>query len=133
MKFEIKQGDESLTSHSGLALVGMLLNKTDILYRLDNVYLKNHPRPEISHGQIAYSMIGMLSLGKTDFEDIEVFRNDEFFHQSLDLSKVPSEVTLRQRLDSAAGAFDRILKEESAEMIKRHAPHLTPGQSHEIV
>lgn len=125
MKFDIKQGDESLTSHSGLALVGMLLNNINLQKSLDAVYIQKHPRPEISHGQVVKSMVALLCLGKPDFEAIEAFRHDDFFRRALDLDRVSSGVTLRQRFDAAQGAFDRILKEKSAEMIKRHAPHLT--------
>lgn len=126
MIFEIKQGDESLTSHSGLALIGALLHKTQLDKRLNAVVLPDHPHPEISHGTITKSMIGLLCLGKPDFEAIEPFRADPFFSTSLNLPAVPSEGTLRQRLNDAQGRFDAILKEESADMIKRHAPQISP-------
>jgi hypothetical protein len=126
MIFDIKQSEESLTSHSGLALIGALLNKTNLDERLNAVFLPDHPRPDISHGTIAKSMIGLLCLGKPDFEAIEAFRADPFFSTSLEVTPVPSEGTLRQRLNDAEGALDAILKEESAEMIKRHAPRLSP-------
>jgi len=126
MIFEIKQGDESLTSHSGLALIGALLHKTQLKKRINAVHLSNHPHPEISHGEVALSMIGLLCLGKPDFEAIEAFRGDPFFSTSLGISTVPSEGTLRQRLNDAEGKFDAILKEESADMIKRHAPPISP-------
>ena len=45
-------------------------------------------------------MIGLLSLGKSDFEAIGVFRDDRFFKESLGLSKVPGSVWIRQRLDA---------------------------------
>ena len=45
------------------------------------------------------AMIGLLCLGKPDFEAIEAFRQDEFFRRALGLTKVPSEGTLRQRMD----------------------------------
>ena len=71
-------------------------------------------------------MIGLLCLGKPDFEAIEAFREDEFFRQALGLKKVPSEGTLRQRLDELEHRCDAILREESAAMVARHAPKLTP-------
>ena len=67
MLFDIKQGNESLTSPSGLA------------------------------------WIGLLGLGQPDFAAIEAFRNDPFFRAALPLQQIPSEATLRQRLDSARG------------------------------
>ena len=98
MRFEIVQGDEQLSSHSGLALVGAILDRTDIRSRLDGVMLSEHPFPEISHGEVATSMIGLICVGKPDFDAIEPFRDDPFFIQSLGLAAVPSSPTLRQRL-----------------------------------
>lgn len=126
MRFEIMQGDEQLSSHSGLALVGAILDRTDIRKRLDAVMLPEHPFPEISHGEVATAMIGLICMGKPDFDAIEAFRDDPFFSQSLELGPVPSSPTLRQRLDSVKGAFDNILLDESARMIGRLAPKLTP-------
>ena len=126
MLFDIKQGDESLTSHRGLALIGLLLQKTKIKERLNAVPLPEHPYPAIRHGDITQAMIGFLCLGQPDFADIETFRDDPFFRAALHLDCVPSEATLRQRLDSAHGAFDTILKDEAAGMIARHAPRITP-------
>jgi transposase, IS4 family len=43
MRFEIVQGDEQLSSHSGLALVGAILDRSSIRKRLDAVVLPEHP------------------------------------------------------------------------------------------
>jgi len=44
----------------------------------------------------------------------------------LGLEDVPSEGTLRQRLDELEDRCDRILREESADLVARYAPKLTP-------
>lgn len=126
MRFQIEQGNEELSSHSGLALVGAILNRSRIRERLDTVRLPEHPFPEISHGDIATAMIGLICLGKPDFDAIENFRDDTFFLQSLELSSVPSSPTLRQRLDSAQGAWCDIILKESACMIGQLASAITP-------
>ncbi|MCL0076121.1 IS1380 family transposase [Dehalococcoidia bacterium] len=126
MRFEIVQGDEQLSSHSGLALVGAILDRTNIRERLDAVVLPEHPFPEISHGEVATAMIGLIGVGKPDFDAIEPFRKDPFFAQSLGLDSVPSSPTLRQRLDSARGVFNDIILEESAGVVGRLAPVITP-------
>ena len=59
MRFEIVQGDEQLSSHSGLALVGAMLDKTNIRERLDRVVLPEHKYPEIGHGEVAIAMVGL--------------------------------------------------------------------------
>jgi len=126
MRFQIVQGDEQLSSHSGLALAGAILHRSRIGERLDRVMLPEHPFPEISHGEVATAMIGLICLGKPDFDAIEAFRDDPFFLQSLGLDSVPSSPTLRQRLDSARGAFNDIILKESARLVGRLAPAITP-------
>lgn len=53
--FEIVQGDEQLSSHSELALVGAILDRTNIREQLYAVVLPEHPFPEISHSEVGYS------------------------------------------------------------------------------
>jgi hypothetical protein len=126
MRFQIVQGDEQLTSHSGLALAGAILDGSRLRERLDTVMLPEHPFPEISHGDVSTAMIGLICLGKPDFDAIEAFRHDPFFLQSLGLNSVPSSPTLRQRLDSAGGAFNEIILNECCRIVGRHAPVITP-------
>jgi len=90
------------------------------------VMLPEHPFPEISHGEVATAMIGLICLGKPDFDAIEAFRDDPCFLQSLGLDSVPSSPTLRQRLDSARGAFNDSILKESSRVIGRLAPAITP-------
>ena len=126
MRFIISETDEILVSHSGLALAGSLLRRTAIQKRTSRIRLGDRKRPEVSHGDVVTAMIGLLCLGKPDFEAIEAFREDEFFRRALGLAKVPSEGTLRQRIEQLADGCEQILREESAAMIARHAPKLTP-------
>ncbi len=126
MRFQIVQGDEQLSSHSGLALAGAIMCRSSIRERLDEVVLPEHRFPGISHGEVAIAMIGLICLGKPDFDAIEAFRDDIFFLQSLGLTSVPSSPTLRQRLDSVKGAFNDIILEESAAVVGRLAPAITP-------
>ena len=78
MRFELVQGDEQLSSHSGLALVGAILDRSSIRKRLDAVVLPEHPFSEISHGEVVTAMIGLICVGKPDFDAIEPFRDDPF-------------------------------------------------------
>jgi len=126
LPFKIVQGDAQLSSHSGLALIGAMLDKTNIRERLDRILVPEHKYPEISHGEIAIAMSGLICLGKPDFDAIEPFRDDPFFKQSLGLDSIPSSPTLRQRMDSARGVFNDIILEESAGLVRRFAPVITP-------
>jgi len=137
MKFHIIGTKEVLVSHSGLALAGTLLQGTKIRQRLNRRKREGSP-PVIADADNLLAMIGLLCMGKSDFEAVRAFEDEsnEFFRLALGLKRVPSEATLRQRLDRL-GAEDAaadeseppvrtILLEESAEMVRRHAPKLTP-------
>ena len=124
MRFEVVQGDLELTSHAGLVLVEAALSHTRLRERVNKVNLPHCPGPKISNGELITTMIGLISLGKPDFEAVEPFRDDPLFREALGLRAVPSSSRLRQRLDQVQGRFDRILREESA----RLAPKVTPCQ-----
>jgi hypothetical protein len=126
INFNFKEGDERLSSHTGLALVGALLNRTSIRERLSDIEVIGCPNPTIVHGDVIYSMIGLLSLGKTDFDAIEPFRKDPFFCESLGIENCPSAPTLRQRLELVKESFDDVLKQESARLVQKTALKITP-------
>ena len=126
VSYEVTQGEEALTSHSGLALIGALMGRTRLAARVDEILLPERPCPEVSHGDVMTSMIGLLALGKPDFEAVEAFRTDPFFAQALGLDAVPSAATLRQRLDGLGAQGETAIREESADMVARHAPPLSP-------
>jgi len=103
-RFIIEQSDQEFyTSHSGLALVGLALNRhTELAGALKAAIPQRHG---ISHGDIAKSYLGQLCLGKSDFEAVSNVRDDPFFQQALGIGRVPSAERLRQRLDEHASAM----------------------------
>lgn len=137
MRFHIVGTEQVLISHSGLVLAGALMQATQIRRRCHRLKV-GAGIPAISHGDNVLAMIGLLCMGKSDFEAINAFEeeSDAFFCRAMGMKMVPSEPTLRQRLDQL-GAHDAaattpvesrvrtILLEESAEMVRRHAPKLT--------
>jgi len=84
--------------------------------------------PDISHVDLAFSYKGLLSQGKSDFDHIEPFREEDFFAMALDIEDVPSSATLRQRLNKAAShaGWETILLEESASLLRNLGVTLTP-------
>jgi hypothetical protein len=104
--FSVKEGNENLSSHSGLALIGALISRTQLRDRLNAGQLMRCESPVISHADIVTAMVGLLCLGKSDYQAIELFRNNLFFSQSLGLTDCPSSATLRQRIDLIGDAFD---------------------------
>ena len=125
MQFIISETDEVLVSHSGLALVGAMLRQSPLRKRLDEISLGAGKRPELPHGDVLLSMIGLLCLGKSDYADIEPFRRETFFRRAMGLTKLPSEETLRQRMDQLGTMPIAAIEEESARLVARHAPDLT--------
>jgi hypothetical protein len=126
MQFIISTTDEVLLPQSGLALVGALLQDSKVRQRIDALAVQGYARPEVKHSDVVAAAIGLLCLGKSDFNDIEAFRDDPFFRLSLGLRQVPSEPTLRQRLDAMRDACADVLREESALLLRKHARKLTP-------
>jgi len=127
MKFIIEQSNEGLTPHSGLALVGALLNRTALKLRLDKTKVPGVSTPQITHGEVGTAYIGLLCQGKSDFDHIEPFREDNFFALVLNLKDTPSSPTFRQRLDMAARnpQWNEIILEESVKLIKNSSAPLT--------
>ncbi len=126
IRFIIERGDEHLASHSGLGLVGALLDKSRLKERLSELSLEGVKKPEITHFDNAAAMIGLLCMGKPDYDAVEPMREESFFAMSLGLGKTPSSSTLRQRLEMGAGAFDPIVVEESAKLIRAAGARISP-------
>ena len=100
MKLKIVQGREEIYSTGGLALIGGLLSGLESLKRMDGMKTGEVKKGKVSQSGIMRCAAGLLCLGKTDYADVEAFRQDRLFRQALGLAKVPSEETYRQRLDA---------------------------------
>ena len=125
-RFEVKQSAKlNLTSYSGLALIGQCCQAAQVEAVID-------PRLPVSQGMrssdLVKSVVGLLSLGKSDFEAIEPFRGDRFFKEALGLAKVPGSVWMRQRLDARAAELRELTDELSLRLLERtEAPIWTPS------
>jgi hypothetical protein len=100
---------ETYTSHAGFALVGLCLNPLGDFFKALKVDIPL--RHGTSHIDLIKSYIGILCLGKSDFEAIEGFRNDAYFKQALSIKQVLSSSRLRQRLDDHAEALLPIMRQ----------------------
>lgn len=123
-RFEVRQSSKLLlTSYSGLALIGQCCQAAQVEAVID-------PKIPVSQGMrtsdIVKSMVGLLSLGKSDFEAIEAFREDRFFKEALGLSKVPGSVWIRQRLDAKATQLRDLADELSLRLLERTEAPITP-------
>jgi hypothetical protein len=119
-----KSDDEFYTSHSGLALVGLGVNR----YTSLNAKLRKAMSDikDISNTDVIRSYIGLLSLGKSDFEAVAGMKDDKYFQESLGIKRVPSPETLRQRLDETAAFFQPIVSSTFTEFIRNAKGRITP-------
>lgn len=114
---EVKQsGRLELTSYSGLVLLGQCFDAAQVDLVVDR-------RLPVSQGMrtsdLVKSVVGLLSLGKSDFEAIEPFRQDRFFKRALGLAKVPGSVWMRQRLDAKAAEIREVSDELGLRLLER--------------
>jgi hypothetical protein len=96
--------------------------QTNLNQRLSQTMLPDNPSPDISNGNVMGSYIGLLCQGKSDFDQIEPFREDPFFALSLGLKTIPSSPTLRQRMDQSDKSdlpWCPVLLEESADLLSK--------------
>ena len=100
--FEVRFSDERLITASGLSIVGLLLNRTQLAKRLNKSKLADNPHPKITNSDVVLAYLGLLCQGKSDFDHIrEMDADPEFFCEALNIKNIPSSETLRQRLDMA--------------------------------
>lgn len=116
--------DEFYTSHSGLALAGLCINRYSKLAQVIDRKMDKKGNI-ISHTDLLRSYLGLLCLGKSDYEAISGMRDDDYFKHSLDITNIPSAERLRQRLDQEAETYLDIANTCSLAMLKNGKVHLT--------
>ena len=122
----IKHTMEKLASHGGLLLVGALLNSMQLKDQLNTIENVHCVDPKFSHADVLFSMIGLISIAKPDYDAIEIFREkQDFFTKALGISGCPSSPTIRQRVDLIGHAADDTLKKESINLIRAKAPAIS--------
>jgi hypothetical protein len=112
--FLLKQLPYDLSNQAGLALIGKYLKCINLNRLVDPAY---PVRSGIANSDILKSYLGLLCLGKNDFEAIESQRNDAFFARALGVRAVPSSPTLRQRLDTHAPAWFELVDRINAAVL----------------
>lgn len=120
-KFKLEQSKtENLTPHGGLALVGHCLNQHTSLKKTSLSIAKRHGIPNID---LIGTYLGLICVGKSDFDAVEATRNDPFFKATMGLKQSPSSARLRQRFDEDAQALIPLLDDASVELMQNlHIP-----------
>jgi len=113
-EFVVKQLPYDLSSQAGLALIGKYLKRINLNALVDPAFAV---RAGIANSDILKSYLGLLCLGKNDFDAIEAQRFDAFFARALHLRAVPSSPTLRQRLDAHASNWFELAERINAAVL----------------
>lgn len=116
--------DEKLINYSGIKIVNDILNTTDLKKRLD----ENHKYYATRKSQIFYTQIELLCLGKTDFSNVNSFKNDEAYNMIMNFSESIPESTYRQNLDKMGKdkSIEKIILEENVNLLKTNNAKLSP-------
>ena len=87
-KIEYVVSNERLITPSGLSLVGQVLGKSNLVKKANRMRTEKRSQPQIKNGDILLTMIGLLALRKSDFENVNEFHTDEeFYKNSLGIRK----------------------------------------------
>jgi len=123
----MKSDKEFYTSHSGLALVGLGLNRfCSLPGKAGEAFPLSAGSTGIGFDDILRSYIGLLATGKSDYEAISNRRNDDYFRESLGIGRVPSAETLRQRFDEVAEGLRPLCDASGVEFLKKAKVAITP-------
>jgi hypothetical protein len=100
-----QSNSETYTSNAGLTLIGQCIQ----LSLLDSIPFEKKQRDGISHSDILKSYLSLASLGKSDFEAIENYREDAYLQDVVGITTIPSSSTLRQRMDDQADDYRSVM------------------------
>ena len=122
-----QSSEEFYTSHSGLALAGACINRySDLGQSVGRVTKGSDHIAEID---ILRSYLGLLCLGKSDYQAIAAMREDDYFKEALGIGRMPSVERLRQRLDEAGTSLVPVIDRSSRTMLKRLKAPITGYRS----
>lgn len=95
-RYKISRGKDDLNSTGGNYFCGLVLSK---LIKFLPKNFQTRRSDAISDRDILMSQVGLLCNARTDFNDIALYSNDSLFRDAFGVERLPSECTLRTRLD----------------------------------
>jgi len=98
---KIQQGSEEINSNGGNILIGKLISDIG-LEKMNLQTTQRIKHGEIPHCDLVKMAVMLLANGRTDFADIDLYRDDPLFKEVLGIRKVASAATFRQRLNDLA-------------------------------
>lgn len=112
--------NERIIPAGGLSVVGALLGKSDFVKKLNRMDItKNRSQHQIKNGDILLTYLGMLCMGKPYFEAVHEMDDDKAFYKAaLGITRnIPSEETLRQRMDDIGDSLRQTILEENIALL----------------
>ena len=119
--FKIEFTNERIIPASGLAVVGAILGKSDFVKRSNRMDVTpNRSQHQIKNGDILLTYIGMLCMGKPAFQAVHEMDDDrDFYKSALGIAyDIPSEETLRQRMDDIGSTLRKRILAENVELLR---------------
>lgn len=113
--------NERIIPSGGLAVVGAILGKSNFVKRLNRMDVsKKRSQHQIKNGDVLLTYIGMLCMGKPQFDAVREMEDDpDFYKYALGVTyKIPSEETLRQRLDDIGSSLRRQIQQENVSLLR---------------
>lgn len=117
---KIEFTNERIIPASGLAVVGAILGKSDFVKRCNRMDVtKSRSQHQIKNGDILLTYIGMLCMGKPQYGAVHEMDDDpEFYQYALGITRsIPSEETLRQRMDDIGNSMRNQILAENVQML----------------
>ena len=133
-KIKIEFTNERLIPASGLAVVGAILGKSDFVKRCNRMDVTpNRSQHQIKNGDVLLTYIGLLTMGKPAYESVHEFDDDpDFYKYALGIVRsIPSEETLRQRMDDIGSSMRSYILAENIKMLRDNG--IVPGNSRTVM
>ena len=128
-KIKIEFTNERIIPASGLAVVGAILGKSDFVKRCNRMDVTpNRSQHQIKNGDVLLTYIGLLAMGKPAYESVHEFDDDpDFYKYALGIVRsIPSDATLRQRMDDIGSSMRPRILAENVRMLKENG--IVPGK-----
>ena len=129
-RFAIEFTNERIISQSGLAIVGGMLGKSELVKRLNRIPVDEQKRSQaqIKNGDIVLTYIGLLTQGKTQYDAVKEMADDpEYFKDALGIVRaIPSAETLRQRMDDIGDSRREDILQANLSMFRVHGVKPSP-------
>lgn len=117
MQIRVESTTSNITNHAGLFKIGSFFKTSDFGREIDAVSKIRDRKGVPSDRDVVFCMIALYAMGKTTYEAIEEYRYDRYFREALGVRRVPSEETLRQRIEMLPEAIHRVLRRWNGEII----------------